>query len=587
MTDKTKNDFTRKRLKAVLRQNLRPHRGRALVAIIFYCMKHTPAWVMPIFIGTMAGMVADPPEKPLLWGGIYAAIMLGLVIQNIPSHTMYVRSISTISRDVAARLRMQVCQQLQRLSLLYHERTGTGRLQTKLIRDIEFLETFPKNLVEQLFGGAGMIVVALSWVAFQAPETLPLFMLMLPAAWGIRRLFRQPVRKRAHELRTSYEQMSGKLTEMINMVPVTRAHGLEETALREASDRIDHVSKRGVTFDIMAAIFNSSGWVVFTIFQIVFLLATVYLGFIGRLDVADVVTFNSYFAMMAGSINVLLSLLPQMSQASESFASVCEVIYAPDLERNEGKQPVDLVQGHLALQHVTYCYAGSQIPAVKQVSFEALPDQTLAIIGPSGGGKSTTLGLLLGFLRPTEGQVFYDGVNGNELDLRTYRRQMSVVTQDSLLFSGSVRDNVAYGMADVTDEQIIRALDHANAWEFVSQLPDGMHTRLGESGMKLSGGQMQRIAIARAMLRNPKVLILDEPTSALDIDSAIQVQQTIANVKQGRTTILVTHSIALAEKADRIAIMEDGKLTAFGSPEELKQGDNFFSRSWQKRAQAS
>jgi ATP-binding cassette, subfamily B, bacterial len=206
---------------------------------------------------------------------------------------------------------------------------------------------------------------------------------------------------------------------------------------------------------------------------------------------------------------------------------------------------------------------------VRDFTLSVTPGETIALVGASGAGKSTVLNLVIGFIRPTAGRLLLDGTDMNTLDLRTYRRFVSVVPQESILFDGTIRENVAYGMDDADEETVRAALRDANALEFVDRLPQGLDTLVGERGARLSGGQRQRLAIARALIRDPRVLVLDEATSALDTRSEALVQQALARLLHGRTTFVVAHRLSTVRGADRIVVLGEGRILETGTHEEL------------------
>jgi ATP-binding cassette subfamily B protein len=241
----------------------------------------------------------------------------------------------------------------------------------------------------------------------------------------------------------------------------------------------------------------------------------------------------------------------------------------PDIERNEGRLTVSTVEGLVELHGVGYTFPGADTAAVEDVTLTARPGETIALVGPSGAGKSTTLNLLLGFVRPTVGTIRLDGIDMSDIDLRTYRRFLSVVPQESLLFDGTVFENVSYGLPRVSEERVRMALADANALDFVLRLPNGLGTRLGDRGARLSGGQRQRLAIARALVRDPRVLLLDEATSALDSESEALVQSALARLMRGRTTFVVAHRLSTIRTADRLAVLDRGRLVEMGTHDEL------------------
>jgi ATP-binding cassette, subfamily B, bacterial len=254
-----------------------------------------------------------------------------------------------------------------------------------------------------------------------------------------------------------------------------------------------------------------------------------------------------------------------------------EVLSEPDIERNAGKAPVEAVRGEVQLDHVSHAYADAPDElAVDALNLHVRPGETVALVGPSGSGKSTVLNLVIGFLAPSGGRLLLDGRDMAELDLRTYRRFLAVVPQESLLFEGSIRDNVTYGSHDLSDDDVLTALRDANAMDFVDQM-GGLDAVIGERGARLSGGQRQRLAIARALVRDPRVLVLDEATSALDNASERLVQEALGRLMRGRTTFVVAHRLSTIRGADRIAVMRAGRLVEIGSHAELMAADGAYA----------
>jgi ATP-binding cassette subfamily B protein len=282
----------------------------------------------------------------------------------------------------------------------------------------------------------------------------------------------------------------------------------------------------------------------------------------------DVVMLSSFFTVLTGSVTTLLGLAPVLAKGLESVRSAGEVLQAPDLENNAGKARVESVVGRIDFEDVGFAYEDGA-SAVDGFTLSARPGETIALVGASGAGKSTVLNLLIGFIRPTSGRILLDGTDMAGLDLRTYRRFLSVVPQESILFEGSIRDNVTYGMGDTDEEELMRALRDANALEFVNGLPRGLDTVIGEHGAQLSGGQKQRLAIARALIRDPRVLVLDEATSALDNRSEALVQEALTRLVHGRTVFVVAHRLSTIQGADRIVAMEGGRIAEVGTHEEL------------------
>ena len=292
----------------------------------------------------------------------------------------------------------------------------------------------------------------------------------------------------------------------------------------------------------------------------------------------DVVMLSTFFTTLTSSMTMLMSLTPIISKGLESVRSLGEVLQDPDLEVNAGKTEVTAVKGRIDFENVTFRYDEDGPAAVSGFSLAVPPGETIALVGASGAGKSTILNLLIGFIRPCEGRILLDGTDMATLDLRSYRRFLSVVPQESVLFEGSIRENVAYGMNEIDEDLVREALSGANALDFVDRLPSGLDTIVGERGARLSGGQRQRIAIARALIRDPRILVLDEATSALDTRSEALVQEAMERLMRGRTVFVVAHRLSTVRGADRIVVMDQGQIREIGGHAELLRRGGLYAK---------
>lgn len=557
---------------------------RQLIGIfVMYLIKTLPIFLLPIITAIMIDLAVkqtDPNRFSKLL--FYFILIMLLTIQNVPTHIVYARMLSNIMRGISLQLRLDLCRQLQRLTLLYHNRSNIGRLHSKVIRDIEIVEQTPRILSEQIFSFLCQVTIAIVVIAIRKPLALLFFLVGVPVIVALRRSFIERVNKSAKNYRRSIETMSSSLNDMLNMIPITRAHGLEEYHVKEVDSKISAVFRRGKNFDVITAVFGSLAWASMACVHIIFISGSVYASMKNYISIGDVVLFNSMFLILTGQTTMLLNTLPQLSQAKESMASIVEVLESPDLEENSGKKAFENLTGRFAFIGVNYQYPNTTRHTLIDFSLKVPQGQSVAFVGPSGSGKSTVLSMVLGFIKPDNGKVLIDGKDIMEMDLRTYRKHVGVVTQDNVFFSGSIFENVAYGQKDIPEETIINALKDADAYDFVLDLPDGIYTDIGSDGLKLSGGQMQRLAIARAIIRNPKVLILDEATSSLDTESEKKVQRAVDMLMKNRTTFVIAHRVSTIQNVDRVVILDAGKIVAQGSPAELAKGNNFYSKALQQ-----
>ncbi len=537
--------------------------------ILALIVKHSPMWATPFLIARVINTLAEPAVYPASQLNLYFIVVALLTLQNVLSHTFYVSMLSGAVRDLEKALRSALVTRLQQLSIAFHDRTETGRLQAKVLRDVEQVQMFC-----MLIGEAGTLAVlsfifAVTVTAIREPRLLIFFFLMTPLIAGLRELFGRRIRERNSAFRSEIERMSADVTEMLNMIPVVRAHGLEEEAARRMDSQFSAVNQRGRRLDRINALFGSSAWVMFQLSMISGLIVLSWFCRKGWITVGDIVLYQALFSTMIMCVTQLLNIYPQLARGVESIRSIGEVLECPDLEHNRGRQEVDALHGQVQFENISFHYEGGNSSAIRDFSLEVTPGECIALVGPSGGGKSTLMQLLIGFRRPQEGCIRFDGQDMEELDMRTARRFISVVPQETVLFSGSIRENIIYGLHGISDQQVNEVLAAANLTELVASLPKGLDTRIGEDGALLSGGQRQRIAIARALVRDPQILVLDEATSALDVVSEKKVQEAIDHAVENRTTFIVAHRLSTIRKADRIVVLKEGRLQELGSYDEL------------------
>lgn len=544
-------------------------RWRLLVAAVAFAFKHSPVWIMPVLTAEVIDIVVDHrPLRDLAWAAALMALFIG---QNYPLSVLFIRQLSLSVRTVETNLRMALCRRLQELSIGYHRRISAGVLQAKIVRDVENVVESTRQTFDSGLAAVTTLAGAIVITAVRVPEFLPVFAVAVPASALLVVAMRRRMTARNAAFRAQVEQMSARVSEMTHLIPITRAHALEADELDRMDRSLVGVREAGIRLDVVNGKFGALAWITFQLLSVACLVGAAWVAWTGVFDVSpgDVVMLSSYFMALTGSVTALLSLAPVVTKGLESVRSMGEVLTEPDLERNAGKAEVTEVAGAVRFEDVRFAYDDAPDEhAVDGLTLDVAAGETVALVGPSGSGKSTVLNMVIGFLAPTQGRILLDGRDMAELDLRTYRRFLAVVPQESLLFEGSVRANVTYGSPELSDDAVRAALRDANALEFVEAM-GGLDAVIGERGARLSGGQRQRLAIARALVRDPRVLVLDEATSALDTASERLVQEALARLMTGRTTFVVAHRLTTVQGADRIAVMRDGRLVEVGAHAEL------------------
>ena len=556
-----------------------------LVFVVFmFLVKSSPIYILPVITADIINLISGTPQGEIR--DILRLLVFGMlvVLQNIPTHIIYARAFSSVNREVERNLRTALCARLQHLSIHYHTCNKMGVLQTKVLRDVENVEMLTRMLVDNIPQITATLVVAIAVTAVRAPRFIIFYLILIPVAVVLCRLIRTRMAQRNRDFRLSVEEMSGHVSEMLRLIPVTRAHHLEDSELNRVEERLEKIRRTGFRLDSLNAVFNSVNWSMLMVFNLITLCCAAYLYMKGilKVGIGDVTLLAGYFQIISGAVMQLLNFLPVMAKGLESVKSIGEVLECPDIEQNEDKQIVESVRGEFEFCNVTFCYDPGAEPALRNFSLHVRPGETIALVGASGAGKSTVAQLVIGFIRPTSGKILLDGKDMNELDLRTYRRFISVVTQETILFDGTIRDNIAYGVPDANDEDIFRAVKFASLEPLINSLPEGLNTPIRENGSRLSGGQRQRIAIARALLRDPRVLILDEATSALDVDSESEIKEALEKLMKGRTSFVIAHRLSTIQNADRIIVMGEGHVLETGTHAELIAYNGRYAEMYRK-----
>lgn len=537
---------------------------RVYGAVTLYVIKQSPASLLPLAVGMIVDVLTQGGAfAKILWiaGGYFL-----LLLQNPLVHTWFVRLMSGALRHMQFNLRSALVERLQQLFISFYEEKQTAALQTKLLRDVDAIDGLCRHLMHTGLNGL-LVITYVTVIALAKQPLLALYFLVtVPAGVTLLKRFDRRFKEQYQALRVETEQMSARVGEMLLMLPVTRAHGLEAVETRSVRGVFERIRQRGLQVDTVTEFFASSSWFTFMTLQLACLVFSAWLVVRHRISIGDAVMYHAYFGMLIGAVQQFLSVFPALAQGADAIRSLGEVLEAEPREQNAGKPPApEPLRGEIVFDRVSFSYPRGREVALRGISLEIAAGETVAFVGESGAGKSTLVNLAIGLRLPTEGKILLDGRDLRALDLRTYRRQIGVVPQTTLLFNGTLRENVAYGLETLSDTALWQALEGANLAAFVRSLPRGPDTPLGESGAQLSGGQRQRLAIARALARQPRLVVLDEATSALDAESERLVQAALARLTKNRTTLIVAHRFSTIRNAHRIVVLQRGQIVEQGT----------------------
>lgn len=467
-------------------------------------------------------------------------------------------------------MRTDLFSHLQKLPFAYFDETKIGTLMSRITSDLFDVTEFAHHCPEELLITGIKIVCAFIILAgMSLPLTLIIFA-VVPIMVVVLSFFNHRMREGFKESRRRVGELNSQIEDSLLGIRVVKSFAREDTEI-EKFDRGNHryLDIKTKVYRIMAS-FQASTRLFDGIMYIVVVVAGALFLRGGKIDAADYVAYLMYVTTLLTSIRRIVEFAEQFQRGMTGVERFCEIMdIEPTISDAPDAAPLETVKGEITFDHVRFAYSDEGGDVLSQLDLTVRPGESIALVGPSGGGKTTLCNLIPRFYEITDGSVRIDGRDVRTLTLESLRKNIGVVAQDVYLFSGSVRENIAYGRPDATDEEIAEAARLAGAHDFIAELPDGYNTYVGERGVKLSGGQKQRISIARLFLKNPPILILDEATSALDNESERLVQQSLEQLAKGRTTITIAHRLTTIRGADRILVLTSEGIAEEGSHAEL------------------
>jgi ABC-type multidrug transport system fused ATPase/permease subunit len=561
-----------------------PYKNKFIAGLFFLFLSGLTTMAFPYFLK----LLIDSAEKirnglDTVSPAIIALSIGGILLLQITFSYLRIYLFTAVGENAVADIRKEVYRKMISMPMDFFARRRVGELSSRISADLAQIQDAVTLLIAEFLRGILTLLIGIGLIFFISGELTLMMLSVIPVIVIIGVIFGKKIRKMSRQTQDKLAASNTIVHETLLGISNVKAFSNEWFELNRYSKSLKEVVKIAVKNGRFRGLFVS--FLLLGVFGAIVLVVWYGAGLMikGELSFGDLTAFVVYTAFVGGSMAGFADLYSQLQKTIGATQRVREILKSEP-------EPVSLVKadvqtnfrlsGSVRFEKVSFSYPSRpELKVLKNLSFEAHPGEQIALVGSSGAGKSTIASLLLRFYDPSEGTIYYDGKPAESYSLSELRAQMALVPQDVLLFGGTIRENIAYGKPDASEEEIIEAARQANALEFITQFPEGMDTLVGERGVKLSGGQRQRIAIARAILKNPAILILDEATSALDSKSEGLVQDALNKLMQNRTSFVIAHRLSTVRNANQILVLDKGTVAESGTHDELMEIENGIYRA--------
>jgi ATP-binding cassette, subfamily B, multidrug efflux pump len=521
------------------------------------------------------GVAAGLAGTMLMLAGVY---VVGMVTTR---YQIYI--FSQIAQNILADLRQQVFDKLETLDLQYLEGKQAGDLMSRLVNDIEALNNFFSQALTQMVGSFFAIigiVVAMLLLNWQLGLAV---LIMLPVLLVTTQWFSRLARRAFRKTRLTIGAVSAELEEELGGVKVAQAMNRTDENIRRFTERNAANREANVSANAVTSAFGPTMELLSTLDTALVAALGGAMAIAGMISVGVVVAFLQYVQNFFRPIQTVAQMWTMAQSAFAAGERVFELLdREPAIQDLPDARPAGHINGHVVAENITFAYDSGPV-VLQNVSLEALPGQTIAIVGPTGAGKTTLVNLIPRFYDVNEGHILIDGTDVRNFQQRSLRAQMGLVTQDPFLFSGTIMENIRYGRLSASDEEVIAAAQAASADDFIQRLPEGYKTEVGERGKLLSQGQRQLISITRAILANPRILIMDEATASIDTRTEATIQKALKNLLEGRTSFVIAHRLSTIRNADQVLVIDNNQIVERGTHHELLEKNGLYAELYQRQ----